>query len=162
MPATALASQPTVIPTHRRPAPPHGGRGATVIAGPWGAATATAPSSVRWGAPAPRASRPSRSRPGRPSRTTLRRRRLMALGLCMLAAAGMWLALHAVARALGGGGSPALQPAAAHTWVVQPGDTAWGIALASGAKGDIRPVVDAIEAQTGGHPLTPGERLVLP
>ena len=181
--ATALAPHPTRLsPTGPRPC--RGSRrSATVIAGPWPAATGTATAtstagrSVRWSTssptPAPvalvapvvpaRHTTPmSARRPAGASAATYRRRRLLALGLALVAAAGVWLVLHAVAGALGGGGAPSLQPVAARTWVVQPGDTAWGIALASGAKGDIRPVVDAIEAQTGGHPLFPGERLTLP
>ncbi|HET9690417.1 MAG TPA: hypothetical protein VFP61_04655 [Acidimicrobiales bacterium] len=121
-------------------------------AGPTGARRAVAPlGSVRW----QRAGR-------RPSAATYRRRRLAALGLAVLAGAGLWLVVHGLAGVLAGSAGAAPRPVAAHTWVVRPGDTAWGIALASGATGDIRPVVDAIEAQVGGGPLVVGERISLP
>lgn len=52
--------------------------------------------------------------------------------------------------------------ASARVWIVRPGDTLWGIALASGAKGDIRPYVDRLSSEVGGRPLQVGERIVLP
>ncbi len=53
-------------------------------------------------------------------------------------------------------------PAAARVWVVRPGDTLWTIALAAGAKGDIRPLVDKLAAETGNKPLQVGEQVLLP
>lgn len=52
--------------------------------------------------------------------------------------------------------------ASARVWIVRPGDTLWSIALASGAKGDIRPLVDRLSKEVGGRPLQVGERIVLP
>lgn len=116
---------------------------------------------------------PSRSAPGAPSceqqrqAATFRRRRAVALTGLALLLGGLWIALQAAVGGTGGSlltssGTPGGTPAAAHVWVVRPGDTLWGIALASGAQGDIRPVVDRLAAQTGGRPLTVGERIVLP
>jgi hypothetical protein len=45
---------------------------------------------------------------------------------------------------------------------VRPGDTLWSIALASGARGDIRPEVDALSSEVHGQALQVGERIVLP
>jgi len=53
-------------------------------------------------------------------------------------------------------------PAAAHVWVVQPGDTLWAIAERLDPGGDPRPVVAQLEAQVGSDTLQPGERLRLP
>ncbi len=80
--------------------------------------------------------------------------------------------LFALQAALGGGaGGPlttgaasggAPRPAAAHAWVVRPGDTLWGIALAVEPHGDVRPLVDRLSAQVGGRTLVVGQRLTLP
>jgi hypothetical protein len=55
-----------------------------------------------------------------------------------------------------------LAPAAAVTYVVQPGDTLRTIARATHPKGDIRPVVDGLAAQTHRHPLQVGDHILLP
>jgi hypothetical protein len=98
---------------------------------------------------------------------TFRRRRAVALTGLALLLGGLWVALQAAVGGPGGSlltssGTPGGTPAAAHVWVVHPGDTLWSIALASGAHGDIRPVVDQLSAETGGRPLTVGERVTLP
>lgn len=110
----------------------------------------------------------------------VRRRRLRSVVLLAITALGLWymLSSHAgsatgagvVGGASGGGplaatGQPTVlnaRPAVAHTWVVRPGDTLWGIVMASGYRGDPRPLVDKLSAQLGGRPLQPGERIVLP
>lgn len=78
------------------------------------------------------------------------------------------LSLHGALGWVGGGplttaGLPGVpQPAAARVWVVRPGDTLWGIARATGATGDLRPLVDRLSAEVGGQPLQPGEHIALP
>jgi hypothetical protein len=81
----------------------------------------------------------------------------------LLAAAGLaaWTGAQGL---LGGGASslPPIEPIAAHIVVVRPGDTLWSIALASGDRGDIRPLVDRLQAETGGAPLQVGQHLLVP
>ncbi|MDQ3570717.1 MAG: LysM peptidoglycan-binding domain-containing protein [Actinomycetota bacterium] len=48
------------------------------------------------------------------------------------------------------------------SYVVQEGDTLWGIARAIHPSGDVRPVVDALAAGRRGAPLRVGERIALP
>jgi LysM repeat protein len=60
------------------------------------------------------------------------------------------------------GSAGGAQPAVAHLYVVKPGDTLWSIALASGAKGDIRPLVDRLSAEVQGRPLQPGQQILVP
>lgn len=96
-----------------------------------------------------------------------RRRRLVALAGLTLVVGGLaaLAVLWAVARAAtdsSATGLAASRPAAARVWIVGPGDTLWAIALASGAKGDIRPLVDALSAEVHGQPLLVGERITLP
>ena len=62
------------------------------------------------------------------------------------------------------GGEPSGQ-AGQHVYVVQPGDTVWGIAQRSvGSAGDPRPLVDELIRINGlAHRLlVPGDRVVLP
>jgi hypothetical protein len=63
-------------------------------------------------------------------------------------------------------GAPATPAAASgasavHDYVVQPGDTLWSIARSLHPHGDVRPVVDQLEARAGGATLVPGQRLRL-
>ena len=51
---------------------------------------------------------------------------------------------------------------AERTYVVQPGDTMWGIARAAQPRGDVRPLVDRLAAERRGRPLRVGERIVVP
>jgi hypothetical protein len=52
--------------------------------------------------------------------------------------------------------------AAAHVWVVEPGDTLWGIAEHLEPGTDVRPLVDSLSRQVHGRPLQAGERLLVP
>jgi hypothetical protein len=79
---------------------------------------------------------------------------VMGLLLAGRVAAG-WLAPPAPA-------TTATHSGAARVHVVQPGDTAWGIAQELGYEGDLRVVVDRLAGAAGGDGLQVGERLVLP
>jgi LysM repeat protein len=61
-------------------------------------------------------------------------------------------------------GPPSLpvQPVAEIVYVVQPGDTVWGIARSVEPDDDPRRTVDAILAARGNGSLQVGERIVLP
>jgi hypothetical protein len=52
--------------------------------------------------------------------------------------------------------------AAAHVWVVQPGDTLWAIARRLEPNGDVRPLVDALSREVHGRPLQVGQRIAVP
>jgi hypothetical protein len=65
----------------------------------------------------------------------------------------------APAGAVGASGS---HPIPGRIWVVQPGDTPWGIVAAAGISGDPRPVVDQLVAETGGRPLQVGQAIRVP
>lgn len=101
---------------------------------------------------------------GRPSAAVVRRRRLVA-ALAMVALSS---SVAFGARALAGG-SPESPSSTAQSgqrtervWIVRPGDTVWSLVEASGVHGDIRPVVDRIEASLHNQPLQVGERVVVP
>jgi hypothetical protein len=69
-----------------------------------------------------------------------------------------------VARLVGGTGDrlgPS-RPIVARVVVVRPGDTLWSIALRCGATGDIRPLVDRLDAEVHGQPIYPGEQITIP
>ena len=103
-----------------------------------------------------------------PSPAVIRRRRLVVGGVAGAILLGLILGLQALFGRPGGGplasvGSPAAaEPAVARIWIVHPGDTIWSIALASGAQGDIRPLVARLSAEVGGRPLQPGQRIRVP
>jgi hypothetical protein len=128
------------------------------------------PARAEWVASGTRvASATRRSRGARPvTPVEYRHRRTVAIGLVVAILLGLFMALQALlGRSVGGPlasvGSPgSAQPAVARIWVVHPGDTLWTIALASGARGDIRPLVDKMSAEVGGKPLQPGERILVP
>ena len=103
-----------------------------------------------------------------PSPAVIRRRRQVVGGLAGTLLLGLLIGLQALFGRPDGGplasvGSPAAaQPLAPRVWVVHPGDTLWSIALASGGRGDIRPLVARLSAEVGGRPLQPGERIRVP
>lgn len=114
---------------------------------------------------------PSRRLPDRATR--LRRRRLAVVVLgALLVAGGMGLAQLVGALASSGGPGDAVPARAAEperplpvvageVYVVQPGDTIWTIAAELSPDGDVRPVVDRLQAVNGGAELDVGDRLVL-
>jgi LysM repeat protein len=98
---------------------------------------------------------------------TFRRRRLavlvVAVAVGLLAVLGALTVVHA-AQGLVQPSAPAVSgvPAAAHTVVVQPGDTLWTIAERLPHHGDVRALVDRLAARNGGSQIHPGQRLVVP
>lgn len=113
----------------------------------------------------------SRARPlprSRALRAIYRRRRIVAIGLMAATLLVLMIALQAtLGRSDGGplttiGSAGGARPAAAHLVVVRPGDSLWSIALATGARGDIRPLVDQLSAEVGGRPLQPGQQILIP
>lgn len=111
-----------------------------------------------------------RSRARRRASTRVYRRRRLVVGVLV---AVLLLAAGALLGRLGGGPltAPETAPAAATTHapapprllhVVQPGDTLWVIARALQPTGDVRPLVDKLEASRHGQPLRVGEVISLP
>ncbi len=78
-----------------------------------------------------------------------------------------YLVVSSLAASVGAITNPAgpVPASAAHTGsrvhVVQPGDTVWSIARSLRPHGDIRIVVDRLEARLGGATLQPGQRVPL-
>jgi hypothetical protein len=97
----------------------------------------------------------------RHSAAVYRRRRIVAAGALTIALVGVGWAVRAVVEGPATPLAPS-RPIASKVWVVHPGDTLWGIALASGDKGDIRALVDELSAEVHGQPLLVGERITLP
>ncbi len=110
-----------------------------------------------------RAHRASRAVPA----AVYRRRRVGALLVVASVALVAYLAITSLAASVGAVTTPG-GPAHAATaqtggrvHVVQPGDTVWSIARSLHPHGDIRIVVDRLEARLGGATLQPGQRVQL-
>lgn len=84
---------------------------------------------------------------------------LAVVGVQSLLASPATTAVHQSAPV---GTSPVLRPAAAHTHVVQPGESLWAVARQLHPKGDIRTTVAKLSALNGGAALQVGQVLVLP
>jgi nucleoid-associated protein YgaU len=143
-PPAAPAAAAPAAPSRRPVAPRPEGR----VVGP------DAPARTRAGA---------RPLPGRSQRTQLRltrraRRLAVVMALASGVAVGSWLG------PLVAGGGDGLRLAGESSVVVQPGDTLWSIASAVDGGGDVRAVIDEIQALNGlrGAELVPGQTLVLP
>jgi LysM repeat protein len=93
------------------------------------------------------------------SRTRVRRRRLVAGGLLVVA---LSVTAPAVSGAMTGGSAPGA--AAGDRYVVQRGDTLWSIAVGRAPGVDPRPVVQAIvdANRVDAGSLVPGQVLVIP
>jgi LysM repeat protein len=92
------------------------------------------------------------------------RRRAAAVGLAvaLLIALGVFLGRTGQTSAATPRGDTASLPVATRAYVVQPGDTLWGIARALQPTGDIRPLVAQLSKARHGQPLRVGERIALP
>jgi hypothetical protein len=117
----------------------------------------------------PRPDRSHRARQiGRPSRITYMRRRMAAVGILVLLTFLAVIAAGAALARIGGGpltttgATSGRETVAAQAWVVKPGDTIWSIAEAIDPRGDVRPLVDRLSAETGNEPLYAGEVIQLP
>ena len=87
-----------------------------------------------------------------------RRRRLVVAAL----AVGLVLGLLSLGRQADASRTPEARSADSVTYVVQPGDTLWGIAQDLKPGTDPRPLVEALDDIAGGALLQPGQRLVVP
>lgn len=97
--------------------------------------------------------------PVSPEARRRRRRAVAALVSVVLALGLLRGGAGSESSAPDGGG---LLPVARSSYVVQPGDTVWGIARALQPTGDVRPLVDRLVARRHGAPLRVGERVELP
>ncbi|MGH9264874.1 MAG: LysM peptidoglycan-binding domain-containing protein [Acidimicrobiales bacterium] len=97
---------------------------------------------------------------------TYRRRRAVALLVVASGLAALLLVLHGLLASFGGGPLTASErpgaPVAGAVYVVQPGDTFWGIARRIAPEEDPRPLVARLVAEHGSPTLLAGERLRLP
>jgi len=110
--------------------------------------------------PGPRSARAARQR-------VLRRRRLAAALVGLLASAGLFQVAHLGATLLGGGPLTApeestFHPVAAHVYVVQPGDTLWAIAQRAEPGTDPRALVQQLATELGSAGLRPGQAILVP
>ena len=95
---------------------------------------------------------------------TYRRRRLAALLVVVTGIAALILVLHGLLASFGGGPltAPERPGPPEPVYVVQPGDTFWGIASRLRPGDDPRPLVAELVAAHGSPVLVAGERLRLP
>jgi Tfp pilus assembly protein FimV len=114
--------------------------------------------------PAPHETQPTLPRPRLtvvPPAPVVRRRRVVAAAVLLVAIVLATLAASRVATVLGG--APASAPGhRVDTYVVQAGDTLWGIARRVQPEGDVRSLVDRLVRANGGPDLTVGRQLALP
>lgn len=97
-------------------------------------------------------------------RPSMRLAPLVALGCAVIVAVAALLPMLTPAPAASGSGgafAAEVVPVVSGTYVVQPGDTLWGIASTLSPDGDPRPLVDALSRQVGPTGLQPGQRLQL-
>jgi hypothetical protein len=87
-----------------------------------------------------------------------RRRRLAVVAVLV----GLILGMMSWGRSADAARTPAAEDAQSITYLVQPGDTLWTIALDLAPGEDPRPLVDALDEISGGALLQPGQRLVIP
>ncbi len=117
---------------------------------------------------------PLQFRAMRPSQAVYRRRRLAVLLCAAVFASGFGLlkggGLHQLTGVPGGGPLTAAgQPVSALnvrlatdvTMIVQPGDTLWTLARRAQPTGDVRPLVQSLEARRHGRMLMVGERVTV-
>ena len=114
--------------------------------------------------PAPHETQPTLPRPRLtvvPPAPVVRRRRVVAAAGLLAAIVLAMLVVSRVAMVLGG--APASVPGhRVDAYVVQPGDTLWGIARRIQPEGDVRSLVDRLVRANGGPNLTVGQSLALP
>jgi LysM domain-containing protein len=95
-----------------------------------------------------------------------RRLKVAGVSALLVAACAVWTQTGATGGTGNGPlavpGAGPMSPAAAHVWIVEPGDTIWAIARHVQPSGDIRPLVDALSAEVHGQPLQIGQQLTLP
>lgn len=114
--------------------------------------------------PAPHEARPTLPRPRLtlvPPTPVVRRRHVVAAVLLVLMVVLASLVFSRVAAMFGG--APASAPEhSVGTYVVQPGDTLWGIARSAQPEGDVRSLVSRLVQLNGGPELTVGQHLAIP
>ena len=126
----------------------------------------------------------TRARRARVSESTYRRRRLLAslVVMALCSAVGLFLGSSkgdtrvghrststststttvAASASTSSGSGWVLTGDLAGFYVVRPGDTLWSIARSLRPTGDVRGLVDRLDADRGGRPLRVGERILIP
>lgn len=114
--------------------------------------------------------RPIQIRVPRQSAVVYRRRRLAVLLLAATVVVTAWFGVHQLTGVSGGGpltaaGQPVsklnVRLASDVTMIVQPGDTLWTLARRAQPAGDVRPLVQSLEAQRHGRMLMVGEHITV-